>query len=383
MSKILLRFNPDHDLALAADSAHYTAPPNAARFALDMATLPCWIASEGEAVSPLPMVEEYGLLGGGCSVATRLVPRDYDGVTPWGWNKAEYHRLLRLGFRPDQLPDASVLETVRRLSHRATASRLAGVLSTLPCSFPPAAEALTSMEEVDAFVRKYPAVVLKAPWSGSGRGLMWANGALTTANANRCQKLLQSQGSVMGEVRQEVVQDFAMEFLRSEGTTRFTGYSVFGTKNGVYAYSVLGDEAYLESALTQYVSRDVLLAVREACIRFIADELKGYEGNVGIDMFVFRTADGRFALNPAVEVNMRNTMGNVALELSTRWLAPGSHGRYFIDFSAEPSSLLADHLSRQKEKPLTLHEGKIVKGYLSLCPVTAQTHYRARIEIGD
>lgn len=383
MSKILLRFNPDHDLALAADSAHYTAPPNAALFAIDMATLPCWIASEGEAESAMPMVEEYSLLGGGCSVTTKLTPKDYDGVNLWGWNKAEFHRLLRRGFCPEQLPDASVLETVRSLSHRATASRLACFLNDLPYSFPPAAEQLTTMDAIDLYIKKYPSVVLKAPWSGSGRGLVWVNGSLQMAAANRCQKLLQTQGSVMGEVRQDVIQDFAMEFLRSESSTRFTGYSVFGTKNGVYAYSVLGNEAYLESALTQYISRDILLAVREACVRFIADELKGYEGNVGIDMFLFRRDDDSYGLNPAVEVNMRNTMGNVALEFSTRWLAPGSHGRFYIDFSAEPSSLLADHISRQKEKPLTLHEGKIVKGYLSLCPVTAQTHYRARVEIED
>lgn len=380
MSKTLLRFNPDHDLAMAADSAHYTAPPNAALFAVDMATLPCWITSEGEAVSPLPLVKEYHALGGRCTSASTLIAKAYDSVLPWGWNKAEYHRLLRQGFLPEQLPNPSSIERVRELSHRITASRLAQSLSTLPFPFPPTAEQLTTMEQIDTYIKKYPAVVLKAPWSGSGRGLMWATGSLTPANENRCRKLLQSQGCVMGEMRQEVIQDFAMEFLRTETAISFTGYSVFGTKNGVYAYSLLGDEAYLESVLTQYIAKDTLLAVREACTRFIAEELKGYEGNVGIDMFVFRNADG-YSLNPAVEVNMRNTMGNVALELSKRWLAPGSHGRYYIDFYADASQLLSDHLHQQKEKPLTLHEGKIVKGYLSLCPVTSTTHYRARLEI--
>lgn len=372
----LLVFNPDHDLALAAATPHYTAPPNAVVFANDFATLPAWLHDEGEVVSALPMVDAYQRLGGVCSVAPRL--QRYDSVEPWGWNAAIRQRLLHRGLDAALLPSDELLDHWRLLSHRRTAMQLAEFLQE-----PIKAEELTTMEAMEGFVMRYPETVLKAPWSGSGRGLMWGAGTATPQIKSRCQKLLATQGCVMGERRLRVVQDFAMEFWRNdEGKTSFRGYSVFNTRNGVYTQSLLGTTKTLEEQLTRYVPKHRLEALQQACCIFISERLTDYVGNVGIDMFVYANEAGCFEVNPAVEVNLRNTMGNVALELSTRWLSPDAIGTFTIDFSPTPGALLADHLQRATEKPLTLHEGKIVKGYLSLCPVTEQTHFRARLEVG-
>jgi uncharacterized ferritin-like protein (DUF455 family) len=51
----------------------------------------------------------------------------------------------------------------------------------------------------------------------------------------------------------------------------------------------------------------------------------GYAGPVGIDAFVYRTAQGQVRLKPVVEVNPRYTMGRVTLELMKQ-AAPGSYG---------------------------------------------------------
>src|SRR6185503_10009987 len=50
-----------------------------------------------------------------------------------------------------------------------------------------------------------------------------------------------------------------------------------------------------------------------------------YLGPVGIDAFVYRTAQGEPRLKPVVEINPRYTMGRLTLELM-RQTAPGSHG---------------------------------------------------------
>ncbi len=51
----------------------------------------------------------------------------------------------------------------------------------------------------------------------------------------------------------------------------------------------------------------------------------GYVGPLGIDAFIYRTAQGQLRLKPLVELNPRYTMGRVTLELMKQ-TAPGSYG---------------------------------------------------------
>ena len=45
-----------------------------------------------------------------------------------------------------------------------------------------------------------------------------------------------------------------------------------------------------------------------------------YTGPLGVDMMVVRAADGSSLLHPCVEINVRMTMGHVALALSSKSL---------------------------------------------------------------
>ena len=68
---VLHLFNPENDLALAADMACYTPPPAAVRLRSRGALLPLWFASEGDLIMAPPELEasalrlrdEYGLSG--------------------------------------------------------------------------------------------------------------------------------------------------------------------------------------------------------------------------------------------------------------------------------------------------------------------------------
>jgi hypothetical protein len=62
--------------------------------------------------------------------------------------------------------------------------------------------------------------------------------------------------------------------------------------------------------------------------------LPGYVGPVGIDAMVYRRSNGSLALKPVVEVNVRMTMGRVALELQKRPAFRGN-GRFRILRKAE------------------------------------------------
>jgi hypothetical protein len=59
----------------------------------------------------------------------------------------------------------------------------------------------------------------------------------------------------------------------------------------------------------------------------LARRLPGYAGPVGIDAMVHRRANGSLALRAVVEVNVRMTMGRVALQL---WKKLGRPARGFL-----------------------------------------------------
>jgi hypothetical protein len=54
-------------------------------------------------------------------------------------------------------------------------------------------------------------------------------------------------------------------------------------------------------------------------------------------------------------------------------------GEYIVDYFKKPESACKFHERLQQESPLKIKNGKIVSGYLSLTPVTADTHYVAYV----
>jgi hypothetical protein len=76
------------------------------------------------------------------------------------------------------------------------------------------------------------------------------------------------------------------------------------------------------------------------------------------------------------------TMGMVAHIFHDRFVTEHQTGRFFIDHYPKAGSLLDDHLQRQSLLPLQVKNGKITRGYLSLSPISKNSHYRARVEVG-
>ena len=264
----------------------------------------------------------------------------FNSIVAWGWNKVLVTQLCKQGVPRELMPDDGQLETIRRLSHRRTA---ASARQRLFSDAPPVSE-VSNVDEVlrivgNASERCINRVVLKAPWSGSGRGLRWVDGSLSELDKKWVEKILATQVSVMVEPRLDVVQDFALEYyigvqpaevrgrqpldvgqqskLPCAGT-HFWGYSLFSTQNGVYRENrLLSDEQILQQ-LSEYVPMQAILSAKAAIEEWLENEIAPqYEGPLGIDMFIYRVADG-YALNPMVEVNFRHTMGHVAVALRNK-----------------------------------------------------------------
>ena len=101
-----------------------------------------------------------------------------------------------------------------------------------------------------------------------------------------------------------------MEFEATDEGIRYLGLSLFHTANGAYTGNILATECVKRKMLSRYVSMDLMDAVQQK-IKDTLD-LGDYRGPFGIDMMV---CDGHL-LHPCVEINVRRTMGHVALALA-------------------------------------------------------------------
>ena len=388
----LYYFNPEHDLALANGSAHFQAPESAVDFADDLSLLPCWFAEEvaSEVLSDQKFDSELNVLGldvGTISLFSKDNIEEFK-VEPWGWDLAVRKFFLNNGVAEKLLPTTEKIEEYKRLSHRRLTIAVMDYLrsrSIYPDSLPQNAVELKTLADVSAFAEKYKEVVFKAPWSGSGKGIFWSSGALTPSLSGWCKRVIDKQGSVMGEVAYSRVQDFAMEFKVGRGDVSFAGYSLFFTEgNGIYRGNYLLSNGDIESELMKYVSIEYLRWIREELIEFLRKEVASvYTGFVGVDMFVYSediigSEDIKYKINPAVELNLRMTMGMVARVIYDRCVIKGGKGLFSIDH-LPPGQLLRDHNKQMLENPIIIEEGRFKKGYFSLCPITDNTVYRATI----
>lgn len=413
--KTLYLFNPENDMALACGDPYYMAPANVRRMAAELSALPAWYADEGGEVL-LDSSQRAEVLKSQCplSLPVRWVTEVsfiYNKVCPWGWSPSLVRRLGEAGINADACPSRDRMERIRRLSGRQTAvqllPRLRGVPSAHLCcdgssqiknslsesEFPVSLFTSTvgesfilhSVEEVEKFVVAQPAALLKAPWSGSGRGIQYTSGDFPAPLKGWVEHILITQNEVVGEPCYDKLLDFAMEFLaESDGNIRFLGYSLFETdKRGSYKENMLAADADLESRLTDYVPVEVLHGIREKLVAELAIVIKGdYQGYLGVDMIICRIAEAgkeSYALHPCVEINLRMNMGVVARLIYDRYVCQGTYGRYVIEYYRTPGEAEQTHQNLCRQYPLVIENGKVKSGYLSLTPVDESTAYQAYI----
>ena len=269
-------FNPEHDLCLAKGRAHYVPPRSAVDFARRDAGLMQVLYPDAVCCS----VYDLSLSALRSPLST---------LTVWGWDAVVKHELLKRGISADLLPSDEEINTIRELQHRSTVLPLQE-----DCL------AVSSIEEMEALLKKREHWVMKAPWSGAGRGLRWVHGALTAIDRDWLLKTVASQRCVIAEPRRDVVADLALEYIVPP---TFIGYSYFRTGSGVYKENVLWPDEKIESTFS-------LLPTREYVEKWLEENVwPRYHGPLGVDLMV--CADGSIHVS---EINFRHTMGMVAHE---------------------------------------------------------------------
>lgn len=391
-------FNPENDLALANNDPHFIPPRSARRMAADMCLLPAWWMGEGDVLWGDARVRDASrrLLDESLGIAPAPVWMDGEpdatlsSVCPWGWSPLLLTALRRVEVPERLLPSLEWMAAYRRLSGRQTAARWlsafreeqGGQDGFFAAGYCGESVVCHREEDIEACLSKWPETLLKAPWSGSGKGLRLGSGGYVAPLVGWCLRLLATQGAVTVEPLYEKVLDFAMEFHSDgAGNVHYEGLSLFRTSGqGAYAGNLLAPESALRERLVRYVPLASVDRVKEFLLRCLAKEVAGvYEGYCGVDMMVCRVA-GRYVLHPCVELNLRMTMGRVAQCLARR-LAVGTEGVYRVVYSADSAALQQWAASRLREAPRRMEDGKIVSGYWPLTPVTSDTAYHAYLDV--
>ena len=303
-------FNPSNDMALAANLRQYFPPKRIQQMEDDLANLAnLW--EEG----------------------------------PWGWSLATKQRYIRLGIPENELPTDEWLMALRLLSsrqfgvsyykkldeaykpHRPNKSYETNGLLSCEARF------CTSPQQLQFFTLHSSLLILKSPWSSSGRGNTVINCKDDNINLimKRAEHIIREQGGIVAEpFYSNKTLDFAMEFDVADDGVRFIGYSVFSADEmGHYGGNIVaGQDELLQLIGLPQTLLDSLIDYHQRELGRLS-----YRGPVGIDMM--RLADGR--VHPCVEINFRRTMGWLAMKVyerfgSTDLLLAGDRERGFSAF---------------------------------------------------
>lgn len=387
-------FNPGHETAIQSGMIHYTPRASVRKMTTDLALLPLWYGKNNDYI----LIDESG----DSSIFLNTIPKELRPTAqltthlefktqifqekieaaPWGLSPQVIHFFETLQTEHKQLIIPQWKDEYAILTGRETAAgylkQIQDILPEFRKIIPP--QFCTNPDEINHFIATYPPpYILKMPYSCSGKGLhRIKNSHLDKLSRQWITGAIKRQGMVSIEPALDKVCDFALEFESDgKGTVRYEGLSVFNTlQSGAFEGNILGTQQALKKQLTNYISVEQLEIIIETVIKLLSESLGSiYKGNFGIDMLVYRD-DQSFAIHPFIELNLRYTMGLVALQLSERLVHPSASGNFIISHNKKA---YASHLEMQKIYPLKIKEEKIQSGYFPLCPVNPDTNYQAYI----
>ncbi|MDO4692145.1 MAG: hypothetical protein Q4A64_04650 [Porphyromonadaceae bacterium] len=372
MTGRLLVFNPGHEEALRLPQGQsYTPPKEVQRMMLDLSPLMRLVACTGDYIW-LPRAEgvaqiatHEGVLIEDLSVLPPLL------LTPWALEPRLIEQITRqatsLGIR---LISPEISSAYLSLSHRRSASDLLEHLSEhwtearelTPRWIMPTDETERELRELledFRLSRGLREVIVKRPYTSSGRGVMAYDLPLSDEKIANLVAACSRSGGLSVEPRLNLVQDWAAEYDYAEGKARYIGLSKFTTTatTGAYTGNELRSEQALWAELSAVVGEESLQALVRMHQDFLTARLgRSYEGYIGIDMFVYLDESGAPKLHPAVEINVRCTMGVLALMAYERHLAPNNIGTYQLIYGKPPTmhQLYQKHLVQSEAfVPLT------------------------------
>jgi len=404
----LFLFNPGHEMEILCGKSHYTPPYSVQKMSTDLEMLPVWYGGAGsftlvrnpkasQFIASLPkgfraslsspmilnlmMKELYRRKKLGTKPKLPPLTASIWGISPRSTDAFKELKQAGMNLEIPEWKEEFVLLTNRYTSAVCLERLQKTIPITPPVSIP---VYISDLKEIEDYVaNNTPPYVIKTPFSSSGRGHYWIsdnkldNRAISWLNGS-----LKKQNVVSIEPALNRIFDFAAEFYSDgNGQVQYMGLSVFETQpQGQFVGCMLGTQEQLLQLLNEYISPEDFLFLVEQIGQILNETLgKTYCGYMGVDMFIYKTEDGNYAVHPFVELNLRYTMGLVAMQISRQFIHPQSRG--MMRTVTYMYNAYQEHQRMQTEAPLILEDGLIRSGYQSLCPVGPDTRYMAIINV--
>lgn len=392
-------FNPGHETAVLLGLENYTPPANVNRMIRELAYLPAWYADKNDLVymkdnafpqflSSLPKeLKPFPKAISQKELRLKKTVLPEMEAAPWGLSPHSLHMFqeLKRNYQMNMFVPEWKKEYFNLTGRQTAAECLDLIRLKLPdLPLPVTPKFCRRIREVEKYqILQNAPFVVKTPYSSSGRGLLWLpERRLTAKERIWIDGAFKKQGTVSIECGLNKIQDFAMEFYSDgDGNITFEGISVFGTEQqGSYSGNILGNQVYLRNLITKWVKEEVYYQIKNTVTEVLQSVYGSvYKGYLGVDMFVYKTKRDAYEIHPCVEINMRYTMGMVAIRLSEKYLATTTVGDFHVTYEKTPGEAYERHRFMEKTYPLVIENGKIKEGYLALCPVAEDTKYRAYI----
>lgn len=376
-------FNIDHDIVLEKDTDNFIPSKNVAKMISDLDSLPLWYCEDASIITSNKPDRSIIDIANKLDINNHLIYKGNTGtldnkskIVPWGWNKTISKLLRERGF--ESVPSKSDINFIRELSSRKTNIDLLEKLRKVENTTGDR-KFINDIHQLDG----NKDFILKSLWSSSGKGLTWNYGKLMPATTIKAIAEIKKHGGfVIEQIISNKVMDFAMEFnIDDNSSCDFIGYSVFTTDDkGLYKMNLIGENK--DRILSNYLSDRTSQKIKEIIIDFAENCIAShYKGPFGVDMMVCNE-DGKLKIQPCIEINLRMNMGILSLCMS-KLTASNSNGYFTITHSRDNKSLKSFIEQMNNKNPLTISQGKIVKGFLPLTPVREDTLHMAYVSIRE
>lgn len=310
-------FNPGYESSAELGDVHYTAPKMVREMRSDLATLPIYWADESDQI----LVKDSKLTELNPRFSTTLCHNNVQ-IVPWGW-APELKQLF---------PNVTLPYSAQEMRHWASRRRSIE-LNRLICNqtpglfkdYPP-----ISLSELREKASKYQ--VLKDEFASSGRGIQYFPDGIGIEEAIKSRKGNNPDKELFLEHYYPVLQDRGYEFIKlPDGSVRYLGLSLFETDRGRYIGNHLAPAHLIEEKAEHLPTIPTHSEYIDLLIQAIGKlDLGSYTGYLGVDTGVYRDREGLLRLIPCFEINVRPTMGHLALKLSERYLRDSMRGVYSI-----------------------------------------------------
>ncbi len=395
-------FNPTCDFAVANGSPSWQPNATLSRMEEDMASIVRFLSNPEDLVlvNRLPSNELYRVMESVGFPQPRFrtfdsyssTPEPIKEIRPWGWSPAFNRMIATLTEAGKYLPNPTgvspwLLADKELRSRQTSLNALHHLLKSHFhdnfISLDMISKVYNNKVEIETYAATNPRLLLKLPWSSSGRGLI----PITETPVHQSVKqqinsALKSQGYLMAEPFLDKVHDLAFLFQIDQGEIRFLGISRFFTNHkGQYQGNNLGgfpvdipeeEKEFLKWAID-------LLPGLLTKILYETGLAEAYSGPLGIDTLIFRDKEGKLKINPCLEINWRYTMGHISLELE-KYLNPSSYG-IFRTWHGKGKTFTQWVGEQSPQHKICNNTGKIISGFIPLTEFKYNNQFGAWLEV--